>query len=57
MFENLPIVSLITFLPLAGALMLAVFAWTGKANGREQLEKNAPRAALVLSGFVCWKRL
>ncbi len=52
MFENLPIVSLITFLPLAGALMLAVFAWTGKANGREQLEKNAPRAALVLSGFV-----
>jgi len=52
MFENLPILTLITFLPLVGALMLAVFAWTGKADGREQLEKNAPRAALVLSGFV-----
>ena len=52
MLEDIPILSLITFIPLAGALLLSLFAWTGKADGREQLEKNAPRAALVISGFV-----
>ena len=49
MLEDLPILSFITFIPLAGALMLAAFAWLGKASGRAQLERNAPRAALVVS--------
>ena len=53
MFENhLPIVSIITFLPLAGAFMLAFFTWVVKAAGRERLELQAPLAALVVSGFV-----
>ena len=49
MFDHLPILSIITFIPVVVALMLAVAAWTGKAHGREQLERNAPLAALVAS--------
>ena len=49
MLDDLPILSFITFIPLVGAVMLAVFAWLGKESGREQLERNAPRAALVVS--------
>ena len=52
MLEDLPILSFITFIPLVGALMLAVFAWLGKESGREQLERNAPWAALVVSVAV-----
>jgi NADH-quinone oxidoreductase subunit M len=52
MFEDYPLLTLITFTPLVGALLLAAFAWLGKAGGREQLERNAPRAALVISVFV-----
>jgi len=52
MFEDIPILSFITFIPLAGAMLLALFAWLGKDGGREQLERNAPRAALVISVFV-----
>ena len=49
MFENGPILSIITFLPLfaAGVLMLA--ARFSKADARAQLEKNAPVVALVTS--------
>jgi NADH-quinone oxidoreductase subunit M len=50
MLEDYPILSIITFIPLMGALLLTLFAWVGKADGREQLERNAPLAALVVSG-------
>jgi len=53
MFENhIPIISLITFLPLAGALLIAFCAWVGKADGREQLARMVPWAALLISGTV-----
>lgn len=47
MFENLPILSFITFIPLAVAFMIAGFAWFGKPEGREQFERNVSWAALV----------
>ena len=52
MFENVPILSLITFFPLFGALVLMVMARFTPAAGREQLEKNAPRVALFVSSVV-----
>ena len=52
MFSNIPILSLITFIPLLGALILGVIAFASGATGREQLDKNAPRVALVVSGVV-----
>jgi len=52
MLEGLPILSLITFIPLAGALMLMFMARISKEDAQEQLAKNAPRVALVISGVV-----
>jgi len=52
MLEDIPILTFITFIPLFGALMLAGAAVIGKADGRAQLERNAPRAALVISVAV-----
>ncbi|MEP1230502.1 MAG: NADH-quinone oxidoreductase subunit M, partial [Litorimonas sp.] len=52
MFEGLPILSIITFFPLVGALALAIVARVSGAEGRAQLEVNAPRVALLISGFV-----
>ena len=52
MFSNIPILSLITFIPLIGAFILGGIAKFGDASGREQLDKNAPRVALVVSGVV-----
>lgn len=52
MFENIPILTIITFLPLLLALLLMVFARTFSADAREGLETNAPFAALVWTGFV-----
>ena len=52
MFNSIPILSLITFIPLLGALILGVIAKFAGANGREQLDKNAPGVALVVSGVV-----
>ena len=52
MFDSIPILSLITFIPLVGALILAVIAKFAGETGREQLDKNAPRVALVVSGVV-----
>ena len=49
MFDNLPILSLITFLPLIGALVLMFFARISKGEAREQLNKNAPMVALLVS--------
>ena len=51
-FDSIPILSLITFIPLFGALILAGAAKFGGKAGREQLDKNAPRVALVVSGAV-----
>jgi len=52
MFEGYPILSLITFIPLAGAFLLMLMAWVSKEVAQEQLAKNAPRVALVISGVV-----
>ncbi len=52
MFNSIPILSLITFIPLFGALILGVIAKASGASGREQLDKNAPGVALVVSGVV-----
>ena len=48
MFEGLPILSLITFIPLAGAILLMFMARVSKEDAQEQLAKNAPRVALCL---------
>jgi len=52
MFENYPILSLITFIPLAGALLLIFMARVSSVEAQEQLSKNAPRVALVISCAV-----
>ncbi len=52
MFENGPILSLITFVPLLAALILMVAARLAKADARAQLEKNSPIVALIASTFV-----
>lgn len=52
MFDSIPILSLITFIPFVGALILAVISKFAGETGREQLDKNAPRVALVVSGVV-----
>jgi len=51
--SELPILSIITFLPLAGALLLALFSlMMRKPESRAQLEKSAPGIALLVSGVV-----
>lgn len=52
MFENYPILSLITFIPLAGALLLIFMARVSSSEAQEQLSQNAPRVALVISCAV-----
>ena len=52
MFENYPILSLITFIPLAGALLLIFMARVSSVEAQEQLSQNAPRVALVISCAV-----
>ncbi|NNE58133.1 MAG: NADH-quinone oxidoreductase subunit M [Hellea sp.] len=52
MFNNLPILSLITFLPLVGAIALMFFARISKGEARTQLDKNAPMVALLVSVAV-----
>ena len=52
MFEGLPILSLITFIPLAVAVILMVVTKFAGADGRAQMEKNAPRVALAGSRGV-----
>jgi len=46
MFEDLPILSFITFIPLLVAVILMIVAKFAGEEGREQMEKNAPRVAL-----------
>ena len=51
--SDLPILSIITFLPLCGAIVLALLASINrKPETRAQLEKQAPGVALILSGAV-----
>jgi len=52
MFENMPILSIITFLPLLGALFLMGVSRFTPADGKAQIEKNAPRVALAVSIVV-----
>ena len=52
MFENYPILCLITFIPLAGAFLLIFMTRVSNADAQEQLSKNAPRVALVISSAV-----
>ncbi len=52
MFEGLPILTFITFLPLLGALTLVVISRLSNADAQAQIEKNAPRVALLVTGFV-----
>lgn len=49
MFNGVPILSLITFIPLFGALVLMVMSSLSQNDGKEQISKNAPRVALVTS--------
>ena len=53
MFDNIPILSLITFAPLLAALFLMVISRTAKsAEAKEQIAKNSPLVALLVSGVV-----
>lgn len=52
MFDNVPILSFITFLPLVVAVLLMLAARFFKQDTRDQLERNAPRVALITSLFV-----
>ena len=52
MFDNLPILSIITFLPAFIAIFLMLASRIQTESGRARLEKNAPWAALVTTLFV-----
>ena len=52
MLNDLPILSVITFVPLVCALFLMVIAKVTKEEGLAQIEKNAPAVALWVSAFV-----
>lgn len=52
MFEGLPILTTLIAAPLFGAAILMIVSRATKAEGQEQLAKNAPRVALLVSGFV-----
>lgn len=49
MFDNLPLLSMITFLPLVGAFVLIIAASMWPKGDKETLESNAPRVALAVS--------
>jgi len=49
MFENIPILTFITFIPLIVALMLAVSTQFNKGAARERLDVQAPKVALIAS--------
>ena len=53
MFENIPILSLITFLPALAAVFLMIMSRAAKSqDAKDQLAKNAPYVALLISGVV-----
>ena len=49
MFVGVPILSIITFIPALVAVFLMLMAKISRPEGKAQLEKNAPRVALVTS--------
>jgi len=52
MFDAIPILSIITFLPMLAAIFLMFVARISRDEGKMQLEKNAPRVALAVSVVV-----
>ncbi len=52
MFAELPILPALTLIPIIGAAFIAFMSRLTKADGRDQMERNAPRAALLVSGIV-----
>jgi NADH-quinone oxidoreductase subunit M len=52
MFSNLPILPALVVIPLIGALFIAFVSWLTREDGREQIERNAPRTALLVSLIV-----
>jgi len=52
-FHNIPILSLITFIPLLGAIVLMLpAAFISDEAGKAQMERNAPRVAFAVSFAV-----
>ena len=55
MFANLPILPMLVFIPVLGAIVLAAFARFSRrygAEGQGQVERNAPRTAMLVSLIV-----
>ena len=52
MFSDLPILPILVAIPILGALFLAVMSRLTRADGYEQMERNAPRTALLVSLIV-----
>ncbi len=52
MFSDLPILPVLVAVPMIGALFLAVMSRLTGADGQSQLERNAPRTALLVSLIV-----
>ncbi len=54
MFQGVPILSIITFIPALAAVFLMLISKISRPEGKAQIEKNAPRVALVtaLAVFV-----
>ena len=53
MFENIPILSLITFLPALAGLFLMGISWVSKGDvAKAQIAKNSPMVALLVSVVV-----
>ncbi|MCF6276141.1 MAG: NADH-quinone oxidoreductase subunit M, partial [Robiginitomaculum sp.] len=48
MFQGVPILSIITFIPALAAVMM-ILSKISRAEGKAQIEKNAPRVALAAS--------
>jgi len=47
MFKGVPILSIITFIPALAAVFLMLMSRLARPEGKAQIEKNAPRVALV----------
>ena len=52
MFSDLPILPVLVFTPIIGALFLVLMARLTREDGRTQMERNAPRTALLVSLIV-----
>lgn len=53
MFENVAILSIITFFPLIVALTLMVISWSAKSQeAKDQIAANSPYVALIVSSVI-----